>query len=71
MSVKSKDDKIYILSVCIFFLVFCVRVNIPQCTYGERRKSTFIFTLTKEGELIASSRGIIDGPKEYEMSGFT
>jgi len=51
--------------------VFYVSVNIPQCTYGERRKSNFIFTLTKEDELIESSRGIIYGPKEYEMSGFT
>jgi len=52
--------------VCIF-LVFYVSVDIPQCRYGERRKSNFIFTLTKEGELIVSSRGIIDGPKEYEI----
>jgi hypothetical protein len=62
-------EKIYIL--CVNFLVFYLSVNIPQCPHGERRKSNFVFTLTKEGELIVSSMGIIDGPKEYKTWRFT
>jgi len=61
----------YVFFISVHFLVFYLSVNIPQCRYGERRKSNFIFTLMKEGELIVSSRGINDGPKEYEMWRFT